>query len=129
MLDTILISSTGAGEGDLLTGGDLYAVSLISSSYDFKVQILFMGNLGATLAPAKVLVLSLSKCVYELLLMQTVFENSLMQHHVALPPNSMGKVTYVAPAGQYSLKVSLFWSCPFDKHYCNDMLSLQGKRA
>ncbi|KAL0319545.1 UNVERIFIED_CONTAM: V-type proton ATPase catalytic subunit A [Sesamum angustifolium] len=47
------------GEGDLLTGGDLYA---------------------------------------------TVFENSLMQHHVALPPDAMGKVTYVAPAGQYSLK-------------------------
>uniref|UniRef100_A0A166EQ15 V-type proton ATPase catalytic subunit A n=1 Tax=Daucus carota subsp. sativus TaxID=79200 RepID=A0A166EQ15_DAUCS len=47
------------GEGDLLTGGDLYA---------------------------------------------TVFENSLMQHHVALPPDAMGKITYVAPAGQYSLK-------------------------
>ncbi|KAH7664759.1 H(+)-transporting two-sector ATPase protein [Dioscorea alata] len=47
------------GEGDLLTGGDLYA---------------------------------------------TVFENTLMQHHVALPPGSMGKVTYIAPAGQYSLK-------------------------
>lgn len=39
---------------------------------------------------------------------QTVFENSLMQHHVALPPDAMGKVTYVAPAGQYSLKVCLF---------------------
>ncbi|KEH28525.1 V-type proton ATPase catalytic subunit A [Medicago truncatula] len=47
------------GEGDLLTGGDLYA---------------------------------------------TVFENSLMEHRVALPPDAMGKVTYVAPAGQYSLK-------------------------
>ncbi|KAG6400007.1 hypothetical protein SASPL_141495 [Salvia splendens] len=47
------------GEGDLLTGGDLYA---------------------------------------------TVHENSLMQHHVALPPDAMGKITYVAPAGQYSLK-------------------------
>ncbi|PIA43840.1 hypothetical protein AQUCO_01800111v1 [Aquilegia coerulea] len=46
------------GEGDLLTGGDLYA---------------------------------------------TVFENSLMQHHIALPPDAMGKITYVAPAGQYSL--------------------------
>ncbi|XP_057968606.1 V-type proton ATPase catalytic subunit A [Malania oleifera] len=47
------------GEGDLLTGGDLYA---------------------------------------------TVFENSLMQHHIALPPDSMGKITYIAPPGQYSLK-------------------------
>ncbi|KAK3004336.1 hypothetical protein RJ639_018560 [Escallonia herrerae] len=47
------------GEGDILTGGDLYA---------------------------------------------TVYENSLMQHHVALPPDSMGKITYIAPAGQYSLK-------------------------
>lgn len=27
-----------------------------------------------------------------------------MQHHVALPPGSMGKVTYIAPAGQYSLQ-------------------------
>ncbi|KAK4373901.1 hypothetical protein RND71_004578 [Anisodus tanguticus] len=46
------------GEGDVLTGGDLYA---------------------------------------------TVFENSLMEHHVALPPDAMGKITYIAPAGQYSL--------------------------
>jgi len=37
--------------------------------------------------------------------LQTVFENSLMEHRVALPPDAMGKVTYVAPAGQYSLKV------------------------
>ncbi|KAF8400206.1 hypothetical protein HHK36_013502 [Tetracentron sinense] len=50
------------GEGDLLTGGDLYA---------------------------------------------TVFENSLMEHHVALPPANMGKITYIAPAGQYALKVCL----------------------
>lgn len=28
-----------------------------------------------------------------------------MEHRVALPPDAMGKVTYVAPAGQYSLKV------------------------
>ncbi|KAG6763300.1 hypothetical protein POTOM_030714 [Populus tomentosa] len=47
------------GEGDLVTGGDLYA---------------------------------------------TVYENTLMQHHVALPPDAMGKVTYIAPPGQYSLK-------------------------
>ena len=47
--------------------------------------------------------------------MQTVFENSLMQHHVALPPDAMGKITYVAPAGQYSLKVCLsnFVALPF----------------
>lgn len=38
-------------------------------------------------------------------LWQNVFENSLMQHHVALPPDSMGKITYIAPPGQYSLKV------------------------
>ncbi|KAL5974163.1 hypothetical protein ACLOJK_030826 [Asimina triloba] len=57
------------GEGDLLTGGDLYAVT---KSPNFA--------------------------------MQTVFENTLMQHHVALPPGSMGKITYIAPAGQYSLK-------------------------
>lgn len=40
--------------------------------------------------------------------MQTVFENSLIQHHVALPPDAMGKITYIAPPGQYSLKVWLF---------------------
>ncbi|KAL5065081.1 hypothetical protein RYX36_026818 [Vicia faba] len=35
---------------------------------------------------------------------QTVFENSLMEHRVALHPDAMGKVTYVASAAQYSLK-------------------------
>ncbi|KAG6735882.1 hypothetical protein POTOM_061445 [Populus tomentosa] len=34
----------------------------------------------------------------------TVFENTLMQHHVALPPDAMGKITFIAPPGQYSLK-------------------------
>nr|CAB3471079.1 unnamed protein product [Digitaria exilis] len=34
----------------------------------------------------------------------TVFENTLMQHHVALPPGSMGKISYIAPAGQYSIQ-------------------------
>ncbi|KAG2607757.1 hypothetical protein PVAP13_4NG271200 [Panicum virgatum] len=34
----------------------------------------------------------------------TVFENTLMEHHVALPPGSMGKISYIAPAGQYSLQ-------------------------
>ncbi|RRT82589.1 hypothetical protein B296_00003138, partial [Ensete ventricosum] len=38
-------------------------------------------------------------------LFATVFENTLMQHHVALPPGSMGKISYIAPAGQYNLKV------------------------
>lgn len=47
--------------------------------------------------------------------MQTVFENSLMQHHVVLPPDAMGKITYIAPSGQYSLKVcrSNFFSLLF----------------
>ncbi|KAL8476482.1 hypothetical protein ACS0TY_028955 [Phlomoides rotata] len=50
------------GEGDFLTGGDLYT---------------------------------------------TMFENTLVQHHVGLPPDTMGKVTAVAPPGQYSLKVRI----------------------
>nr|GMD64176.1 V-type proton ATPase catalytic subunit A [Ipomoea batatas] len=32
-----------------------------------------------------------------------VIENSLVQHHVTLPPDAMGKITYIAP-GQYTLK-------------------------
>jgi len=40
--------------------------------------------------------------------LQTVFENTLMQHHIALPPDAMGKITYIAPAGQYSITVSFF---------------------
>lgn len=54
-----------------------------------------------------------------ILYMQSVFENSLMQHHVALPSDAMGKITYIAPPGQYSLKVcfqiSLF--CNLDDHF------------
>lgn len=34
----------------------------------------------------------------------TVHENSLMTHHIAVPPGAMGKVTYVAPAGQYTIQ-------------------------
>ncbi|MBD4017443.1 V-type ATP synthase subunit A, partial [Xanthomonas citri pv. citri] len=34
----------------------------------------------------------------------TVFENSLVEHRIALPPDAMGKITYLAPPGQYSLK-------------------------
>ncbi|KAL0886497.1 hypothetical protein Bca101_010480 [Brassica carinata] len=37
-------------------------------------------------------------------MLQTVFENTLMTHRVALPPDAMGKITYIAPAGQYSIK-------------------------
>eukprot|EP00211_Chloroparvula_japonica_P017157 CAMPEP_0119135030 /NCGR_PEP_ID=MMETSP1310-20130426/18495_1 /TAXON_ID=464262 /ORGANISM="Genus nov. species nov., Strain RCC2339" /LENGTH=299 /DNA_ID=CAMNT_0007125879 /DNA_START=1 /DNA_END=896 /DNA_ORIENTATION=+ len=33
----------------------------------------------------------------------TVFENSLLKHYCMLPPGAMGKVTYVAPAGHYSV--------------------------
>jgi V-type H+-transporting ATPase subunit A len=33
----------------------------------------------------------------------TVFENSLMQHHIMLPPGARGNVSYIAPAGQYSI--------------------------
>lgn len=44
----------------------------------------------------------------ELLSLQTVFENTLMQHHIALPPDAMGKITYIAPPGQYSITVSSF---------------------
>ncbi|XP_074564337.1 V-type proton ATPase catalytic subunit A-like isoform X2 [Curcuma longa] len=33
----------------------------------------------------------------------TVFENTLMKHYVALPPGSMGKINYIAPAGHYNL--------------------------
>ncbi|CAI5475398.1 unnamed protein product [Closterium sp. Yama58-4] len=34
----------------------------------------------------------------------TVIENSLMTQKICAPPKAMGKVTYVAPPGQYSLK-------------------------
>ena len=43
-------------------------------------------------------------------ILQTVFENTLMQHHVALPPGSMGKISYIAPAGQYNLQVSICYA-------------------
>ena len=47
--------------------------------------------------------------------MQTVFENTLMTHRVALPPDAMGKITYLAPAGQYSLKVCVYLSPKLSK--------------
>lgn len=38
---------------------------------------------------------------------QTVFENSLIEHHLGLPPGAMGKITYIAPEGEYSIQVGL----------------------
>ncbi|CAH1412163.1 unnamed protein product [Lactuca virosa] len=38
----------------------------------------------------------------------TVFKNSLVEHHISLPPDAMGKITYVALAGHYSLKDTYF---------------------
>jgi V-type H+-transporting ATPase subunit A len=34
----------------------------------------------------------------------TVFENSLIEHHLGLPPGAMGKITYIAEEGEYSLE-------------------------
>ncbi|CAN5966519.1 unnamed protein product [Sphagnum jensenii] len=34
----------------------------------------------------------------------TVYENSLIEHQIGLPPFSMGKITYIAPEGQYTLQ-------------------------
>ena len=33
-----------------------------------------------------------------------VHENSLLEHHIMVPPAARGNVTYVAPAGEYSLQ-------------------------
>jgi vacuolar-type H+-ATPase catalytic subunit A/Vma1 len=41
-------------------------------------------------------------------LLQTVYENSLIEHHIGLPPSSMGKITYIALEGQYTLQVQLW---------------------
>lgn len=35
--------------------------------------------------------------------MQNVFENSLLEHRVCLPPGAMGKITYVAEHGNYDI--------------------------
>ena len=32
-----------------------------------------------------------------------VNENSLIEHRIMLPPNARGNVTYIAPAGHYSI--------------------------
>jgi len=34
----------------------------------------------------------------------TVQENSLLEHRMMLPPGARGNVTYIAPAGEYSLE-------------------------
>ena len=34
----------------------------------------------------------------------SVVENSLIQHRIMDPPNAMGTITYLAPAGNYSLQ-------------------------
>ncbi len=37
-----------------------------------------------------------------------MYENSLIEYHVGLPPSSMGKITYIALEGQYTLQVQLW---------------------
>ena len=34
----------------------------------------------------------------------TVQENSLLEHRIMLPPGARGNVTFIAPAGEYSLE-------------------------
>ena len=34
----------------------------------------------------------------------TVFENSLMENHIVVPPSAMGKVTFIAPLGHYTIQ-------------------------
>ena len=88
-----------AAIGDVVTGGDLYAVSIeINMYFWFYFDDLHFADWNSFLFSSFV---------------QTVFENSLMTHHIAVPPGAMGKVTYVAPAGQYSIKVGTFYWCTF----------------
>lgn len=89
-----------AGEGDHITGGDLYAVSFVTWTIFYDV----LSVVNCT----KVWSFSFELHSWVFISLQTVFENSLMEHHVALPPDAMGKVTFVASPGQYSLKVSLW---------------------
>ncbi|KAH7515330.1 hypothetical protein FEM48_Zijuj10G0023300 [Ziziphus jujuba var. spinosa] len=84
------------GEGDLLTGGDLYAVSCMAKSATELIIAIGFSHFLASI--------SINASNGYSTTMQSVFENSLMQHHVPLPPDAMGKITYIAPAGQYSLK-------------------------
>jgi V-type H+-transporting ATPase subunit A len=41
-------------------------------------------------------------------LLQIVYENSLIEHHIGLPPSSIGKITCIALEGQYTLQVQLW---------------------
>lgn len=59
---------------------------------------------------------------------QTVFENSLIEHHIALPPGAMGKISYIAPEGEYSIEVGLSYiitTCHF--HVIQQMLDVMLK--
>ena len=42
-------------------------------------------------------------------------ENTLVRHHIMLPPKSRGTVTYVAPPGQYDVTVSQLRSLPCEQ--------------
>lgn len=34
----------------------------------------------------------------------TVQENSLLEHRIMLPPNAQGKISYIAPSGNYNIE-------------------------
>ncbi|XP_042478745.1 V-type proton ATPase catalytic subunit A-like [Macadamia integrifolia] len=81
---------------DGMAGAAMY--ELVRVGHDNLIgEIIRLEGDSATIQASK----SLNVFIFVL---QNVFENSLMQHHVALPPDAMGKITYIAPAGQYSLK-------------------------
>ena len=37
--------------------------------------------------------------------LQTIKENNLVEHRVMLPPGNHGRVTKIAPAGEYTIQV------------------------
>nr|GEX81092.1 V-type proton ATPase catalytic subunit A [Tanacetum cinerariifolium] len=116
------------GEGDLITGGDLYAFHnvekfCIVSVYEETAGLMvndpvlrthkplsvelgpgILGNIFDGIQRPLKTIARISGDVYIPRGVSTVFENSLVEHRIALPPDAMGKVTYVAPAGHYSLK-------------------------